>query len=96
VLLKGTEWQVVSTDNAREVRFCEAFGDRYDFTASEKEVMRLCMLIGLNDEEIVSFMRISTRTLDNLIACMIGKTRTQSLREVQALFIRYILQKLPN
>ncbi|TVY02214.1 hypothetical protein [Cohnella terricola] len=96
MLLKESEWQVVSTDNAKEVKFCEAFGDRYHFTASEKEVMRLGMLIGLNDEEIISVMRISTRTLNNLIACMIGKTRTHSLREIQALFLRYILQKLPN
>jgi DNA-binding NarL/FixJ family response regulator len=89
------DWQVVSANESETRNHFEMFGERYGFTPSEKEVLRLHALLGYQDEKIMTAMQISPITLDNRLSCMLGKTRTHSVRELQALFIRYILQKLP-
>lgn len=74
----------------------DRFGERYGFSAYEKEVLRLYMLFGLEDEEIRTVMQLSERELKMHIDCMTGKTRSNTMRELQALFLRYLLQKLPS
>jgi len=92
---RKNEWEVVTTDDGRSVRLCEEFGDRYGFTAGEKITLRMCLLYGLSDEEIVQYADMEPEALDNRLACMMGKTRTRSARELQALFLRYMLHKFP-
>ncbi|MCD9021857.1 helix-turn-helix transcriptional regulator [Cohnella silvisoli] len=96
MLVNMMDWQVAGPNGSETVHIIELFGDRYDFTPSEKDVLRLHALFGFQDEEIITIMRISTPILENLLTCMMGKTRTHSIRELQALFIRYLLQKLPT
>jgi hypothetical protein len=77
-------------------KWYDQFGERYGFTQAEKEVMRLYMLFGLEDGEIMKVMQISRQELEVCLRCMTGKTRTDTMREMQALFVRYIVQKLPS
>ncbi|RED54696.1 hypothetical protein [Cohnella lupini] len=95
MLTNTLDWQVMDNKDSATARLQEIFGERYGFTLKEREVFRLMMLFGLGDEDIRGIMQISYEELDNLFACMTGKTRTNSGRELQALFLRYILQKLP-
>jgi len=74
-------------------RLCAEFGERYGFTAEEKETMRLGILYGLEDGEISKYMKVAPETLKIYQACMTGKTRTRSVRELQALFLRYALHR---
>ncbi len=95
MLMNRIDWQVMNNTESALARLHEIFGDRYGFTLKERDAFRMAMLFGLDDEEIGRIMRISLEELDALFACMTGKTRTNSSRELQALFLRYILQKLP-
>lgn len=72
------------------------FAERYGYNPEETEAMRLCMLFGFGDDEIAKIMKITSDELEVLQICMLGKTRTNTVRELQALFIRYIMQKLPT
>ncbi|OXS60902.1 hypothetical protein B1A99_05040 [Cohnella sp. CIP 111063] len=90
-----TDWEVVTTDDARSVRLCEEFGERYGFTAGETTAFKLCLLYGLSDEEIVMYAKMEPEALSDRLACMMGKTRTRTSRELQALFLRYMLNRLP-
>jgi len=94
-LKNRTEWKVIRSDGTRTQQLFEMFGDRYDYTMGEKEVFRLSMLFGLEDNEIITIMQISANQLDNYFTCMLGKSRTNTIRELQALFLRYLLNKLP-
>ncbi|TFE22582.1 hypothetical protein [Cohnella luojiensis] len=95
MLKNMTDWQVVKEDDSLIRHINEQFGDRYDFTESEREVLKLALLFGLEDGDILTTMQIQSATLDNHLICMLGKTRTNSTRELQALFLRYVMQKLP-
>lgn len=89
------EWEVIEEPETAAGEIYDAFGDRYDFTGSEKEVLRLYLLFGFEDKEIAKIMQCSVRELEGRLRCLLGKTRTNSMRELQALFIRFVLQKLP-
>lgn len=89
------DWQDVWVDDSMTRSIYERFGDRYDFNESEREVLRLSLLFGIEDEEILTIMQIQPATLDNHFTCMLGKSRTSSTRELHALFLRYVMQKLP-
>lgn len=91
-----TDWEVVVSDDVRSVRLCEEFGERYGFTAGETTTLKLCLLYGLSDEEIVLYAKTEPDSLQTRLNCMIAKTRTRSSRELQALFLRYILIRLPG
>jgi len=91
-----TNWEVVTTDDARTVRLCEEFGDRYGFTACETTTLKLCLLYGLSDEEIVLYTKTEPKQLRARLDCIMGKTRTHTSRELQALFLRYMLHRLPT
>jgi len=89
------EWEVVVTDNTLTARLCEEFGTRYGFDAEEASTLKLCLMYGLEDGEIASYMKITPEGLETRLESMIGKTRTRSVRELQALFLRFILIRLP-
>ena len=91
-----TDWEVVTTDDARSVRLCEEFGERYGFTAGERTMLKLCLLYGMSDEEIALYTKEEPEVLATRLACMTAKTRTRSPRELQALFLRYMLNRLPG
>ncbi|RKP56831.1 hypothetical protein D7Z26_02250 [Cohnella endophytica] len=90
------EWLMpeFESKDGRELLYA-SFAERYGFNEGEREVLRLFMLFGFEDNEIARIMHISSGELNNYLNCMLGKTRSHTLRELQALFIRYILQKLP-
>jgi len=80
-------------NGAECARVCEEFGERYGFTDAEKEALRLGILIGLENEEIAVYMKVPEEKLEGYQACMAGKTRTRSVRELQALFLRYVMKE---
>ncbi|MFC5406400.1 helix-turn-helix transcriptional regulator [Cohnella soli] len=89
VVEKGQADQVQSRGTPQYIEFAE----RYGFNDREKEVLRLFMLFGLSDEEIVRVMGIKSNDLRNYMNCMLGKSRTSSPRELLALFVRYLIQQ---
>ncbi|WP_239614563.1 helix-turn-helix transcriptional regulator [Cohnella mopanensis] len=90
------EWQIAKGEETESGKWHERFGERYGFTQGEKEVMRLYMLFGLEDREIMKVMQIAEHELEVYLRCLTGKTRTNTMREMQALFLRYLIQKLPS
>jgi DNA-binding NarL/FixJ family response regulator len=89
------DWQVTSVSDSETGFLMDVFGERYDLTPRECEVMRLLVLFGFENEEIIKILKLTDQTLDNYVSCILGKSRTNSIREFQALFIRYLMQKLP-
>ncbi|MFC4597852.1 hypothetical protein [Cohnella hongkongensis] len=88
------DWEIVIADDSRSARMCEAFGERYGLTEEEAAALKLCLLYGLSDEEIAGHLKIEPTVLANRFACMLGKTRARSLRELQALFFRFLMNRL--
>ncbi|BBI33755.1 helix-turn-helix transcriptional regulator [Cohnella abietis] len=93
MLEQRTEWQVKSITDSKSNHIIEAFGDRYGLTSMETEVLRLLVLFGFEDEEIITIIQCSPDTLDNLLSVLMLKSRTHSTRELQALFLRYVMQQ---
>lgn len=88
-------WQVMSVIDSQTSHLFDMFGDRYDLTESEKELLRLLVLFGFEDSEIRTVMQLTEQQLNNHYAVIWGKTRTNTPREVQALFLRFTLHRLP-
>lgn len=86
-------WEIASLADEQSDPFVMRFGQRYGLTARETELMRALVLLGLRNEEIGAMFHIALKTVKNHIACMMGKTRTHSSRELQALFLRFVLHQ---
>ncbi|WP_027084449.1 LuxR C-terminal-related transcriptional regulator [Cohnella panacarvi] len=86
-------WEVASLADKESGLAVSKFGDRYGLTARETELLRALVLFGLRNEEMGAMFHIAQKTVKNHMACMMGKTRTRSSRELQALFLRYILNR---
>ena len=89
------DWQVKSITDSQTSHLFDLFGDRYDLTESEKELLRLLLLFGFEDLETMTIMQLTELQLNNHYSCIWGKTRTNTVREVQALFLRFTLHRLP-
>lgn len=89
-------WEIASLADAYSDPYVLKFADRYGLTPRETELMRALVLLGLRNEEIGAMFHIAVKTVKNHIACMMGKTRTHSSRELQALFLRFVLHQQAN
>ncbi|MFC5700103.1 response regulator transcription factor [Cohnella faecalis] len=69
------------------------FGVRYGMTPRERDVLRLLILYGFKNDDMAGILHIAVKTIKNHLACMMGKTRTRSSRELQALFLRFMIQQ---
>lgn len=95
-MLENMLWQVVSVTNLETSQLFDLFGQRYDFTDNEMEILRLLMLFGFDDSEIKTIMQLTELQMSNHLSIIMGKSRTNSIREVQALFLRFSLHRLPT
>jgi len=86
-------WEVASLADTESGLAVSKFGERYGLTARETEVLRALVLFGLHNEELGAMFHIALKTVKNHMACLMGKTRTHSSRELQALFLRFILNQ---
>ncbi|KIL35670.1 hypothetical protein SD71_12285 [Cohnella kolymensis] len=86
-------YQVMSETDSITAPMIEEFGAGYRMTPREKEVFRLLILFGFRNDDMGSVLHISTKTLKNHMACMMNKTKTRSSRELQALFLQFMLQR---
>ena len=93
---KAVRWEISSLADDSSDPFVLGFAERYGLTPRETELMRALVLLGLRNEEIGAMFHIAVKTVKNHIACMMGKTRTHSSRELQALFLRYVLHQQAN
>jgi DNA-binding CsgD family transcriptional regulator len=78
------------TNTALEPLF-QLFGDQNRLTAREREVMRTLMLLGLRNDDLSSMLYISPKTVKHHLASMMDKTGTRSSRDLQAMFLRFVL-----
>lgn len=93
MLTNMIHWEVASMADADSGLAVVKFGERYGLTARETELLRALVLFGLRNEEIGAMFHIALKTVKNHMACMMGKTRTHSSRELQALFLRFVLNQ---
>jgi DNA-binding NarL/FixJ family response regulator len=89
-------YQVMSETDSVTGPMIAEFGAGYSLTPREREVFRLLILFGFRNDDMGSVLHISTKTLKNHMACMMNKTKTRSSRELQALFLQFILQRFRN
>lgn len=93
MLTNMIHWEVASLSDAQSGLAVHKFGERYGLTAREREVLRALVLFGLHNDEIAEMFHIALKTVKNHLACVMAKTRTHSSRELQALFLRYMLHQ---
>ncbi|BFT70685.1 hypothetical protein PAENIP36_21270 [Paenibacillus sp. P36] len=68
--------------------YFNTFKERFCLTRRENEVLRLLTVCGGNNRELSEQLHIAEKTLKNHIANIKFKTRTHSIRELQALVYR--------
>ncbi|MFC5528283.1 response regulator transcription factor [Cohnella yongneupensis] len=93
MLTNVIQWEVASMADEKSGLAVNKFGERYGLTARETELFRALVLFGLRNEEIGAMFHIAPKTVKNHMTCMMGKTRTHSSRELQALFLRFVLNQ---
>ncbi|MBO9598933.1 MAG: hypothetical protein J7559_14090 [Cohnella sp.] len=93
MLTNMQHWEVASLADKESGLAVSKFGDRYGLTTRETELLRALVLFGLRNEEMGAMFHIALKTVKNHMACVMGKTRTRSSRELQALFLRFVLHQ---
>jgi DNA-binding CsgD family transcriptional regulator len=91
-LVNIAQWEVSNVTDGITAPVVASFGEKYKLTPREREVVQLLVVFGFRNDDLSRILYISSKTVKNHLACLMQKTNTRSSRELQALFLRTVLE----
>jgi DNA-binding CsgD family transcriptional regulator len=95
IKMNVVHWEVSNLSETAMEPAIQSFSDNNGLTPREREVLRILLFLGLRNDDLSSVLFISSKTVKHHLASTMEKTRTRSSRELQALFLRFVMMGTP-